>query len=222
MSLAIFDLDNTLLADDSDHLWGQFLVEHNLVNSEDYAKSNTAFYNDYCEGRLDIDKYLKFALSFLAEHPMKKLEHWRTQFVEEKILSLMLPAAVELVNKHRNQGDTLVVITATNRFVTEPIVSLFGIENLLATEPEIINGQYTGKYNGEPCYQDGKVVQLNKWLKSNHKNLECSTFYSDSHNDIPLLKKVTHPIAVDPDETLRQHASTQSWPIISLRQPHLI
>jgi HAD superfamily hydrolase (TIGR01490 family) len=217
MSLTIFDLDNTLLADDSDHLWGQFLVEKNLVDSDDYARANTAFYNDYCEGRLDIHKYLKFALSFLAEHTSDQLYAWRQQFIDEKILPLVLPAAIELVDKHRKEGDTLIVITATNRFVTEPIVSLFGIEHLLATDPEIKNGQYTGNYIGTPCYQEGKVERLTEWLSINGKNMDNSTFYSDSHNDIPLLQRVTTPVAVDPDDVLKKHATAASWPIISLR-----
>lgn len=217
MSLAIFDLDNTLISDDSDHLWGQFLVEQNLVDSEDYARANTQFYNDYCQGKLNIDEYLIFALSFLAEHPLEQLHAWRAQFIEEKIQPLILPAAQDLVDKHRQKGDTLMVITATNRFVTEPIVNLFGIQTMLATEPELVNGRYTGQYIDEPCYQLGKVSRLTRWLEANHANLNNSTFYSDSHNDIPLLEKVTHPFAVDPDDQLKQHANNHGWPVITLR-----
>tara|TARA_R110002074_G_scaffold114782_1_gene245397 strand:- start:24707 stop:25360 length:654 start_codon:yes stop_codon:yes gene_type:complete len=217
MSLAIFDLDNTLISDDSDHLWGQFLVEKKLVDSEHYDRVNTQFYRDYCQGNLDIDQYLTFALSFLAEHPLEKLHQWREQFINEKIRPLVLPAAQALVKKHADMGDTLIVITATNQFVTEPIVKLFGIPNMLATEPELIDGRYTGRYVNEPCYQQGKVTRLNQWLDSNNADLTDSTFYSDSHNDIPLLEKVSHPIAVDPDEKLKQHADENSWRIISLR-----
>ncbi|MBL4743642.1 MAG: HAD family hydrolase [Cycloclasticus sp.] len=217
MSLAIFDLDNTLISDDSDHLWGQFLVEQKLVDSDDYARANTQFYNDYCEGKLDIHEYLLFALTFLAEHPLEKLHQWREQFIDEKIRPLVLPAAQTLVNQHREKGDQLMVITATNRFVTEPIVNLFGINTLLATEPELLDGQYTGQYVGEPCYQHGKVARLNDWLAKNNADLTDSYFYSDSHNDIPLLEKVTRPTAVDPDEQLRQFASASGWPIITLR-----
>ena len=217
MRLAIFDLDNTLISDDSDHLWGQFLVEQGLVDSEEYGNMNTKFYNDYCKGQLNIDEYLAFALQFLAEHPLDKLHKWRKQFIEQKIRPLILPAAQDLVKKHRNNGDTLIVITATNRFVTEPIVSLFGIETMLATEPELVDGRYTGQYIDEPCYQHGKVSRLDRWLKVNDANLVDSTFYSDSHNDIPLLDKVSTPIAVDPDDKLRQHAKENSWSIISLR-----
>lgn len=217
MSLAIFDLDNTLISDDSDHLWGQFLVEKKLVDSEHYDRVNSQFYHDYCQGNLDIDKYLTFALSFLAEHPLEKLHQWREQFINEKIRPLVLPAAQALVKKHRDMGDTLIVITATNQFVTEPIVKLFGIPNMLATKPELIDGRYTGRYVNEPCYQQGKVTRLNQWLNSNNADLTDSTFYSDSHNDIPLLEKVSHPIAVDPDEKLKRHADENSWRIISLR-----
>jgi HAD superfamily hydrolase (TIGR01490 family) len=217
MSLAIFDLDNTLISDDSDHLWGEFLVEQNLVNGNDYAQINTKFYNDYCQGQLDINEYLKFALSFLAEHPLEKLYQWREQFIDQKIRPLILPSAQELVKKHRDKGDTLMVITATNRFVTEPIVDLFGIKTMLATEPELVDGRYTGQYVGAPCYQQGKVSRLASWLKENSADLNESTFYSDSHNDIPLLEKVTSPVAVDPDDKLKSYASAQGWQIISLR-----
>ncbi|OUR83296.1 phosphoserine phosphatase [Cycloclasticus sp. 46_120_T64] len=217
MSLTIFDLDNTLISDDSDHLWGQFLVEQKLVDGDDYARANSQFYDDYCQGKLDIDEYLKFALSFLAEHPLEKLQQWRQQFIDEKIRPLVLPAALQLVEKHRQRGDQLIVITATNRFVTEPIVELFGIPHMLATEPELQNGLYTGRYIEEPCYQHGKVTRLNTWLNENQQNLTDSCFYSDSHNDIPLLERVSQPVAVDPDSQLRQHANDKGWSIISLR-----
>lgn len=217
MSLAIFDLDNTLISDDSDHLWGEFLVEQNLVDAANYAEANTQFYNDYCRGQLDIKQYLKFALSFLAEHPLEQLYQWREQFVEEKIRPLVLPAAQKLIKQHQDKGDTLIVITATNQFVTEPIVALFNIPNMLATEPEINHNRYTGGYVGEPCYQHGKVTRLNRWLQKNNQTLDDSLFYSDSHNDIPLLNKVTWPTVVDPDDTLRQYALDKKWPIISLR-----
>ena len=217
MNLAIFDLDNTLISDDSDHLWGEFLVEQKLVNADDYAHMNTQFYEDYCQGKLNIDQYLKFALSFLAEHKVEQLNKWRAQFVDEKIKPLLLPAASQLIEKHRSQGDTLIVITATNRFVTEPIVQLYDIPHMLATEPEMVNGRYTGDYVAEPCYQHGKVTRLNRWLADNNMSLEGSYFYSDSHNDIPLLERVSHPYAVDPDDKLRQHAKQHNWSIISLR-----
>jgi len=217
MSLTIFDLDNTLIGDDSDHLWGQFLVEQQLVDSAEYGAMNTKFYEDYCQGQLNINEYLQFALKFLADHPVEQLVKWRSQFVQQKIQPIILPAAIELVESHRSKNDTLIVITATNRFVTEPIVSLFDIPNMLATDPELVDGQYTGEFVGEPCYQEGKVSRLNTWLNENNLNLDNSSFYSDSHNDIPLLERVTHPYAVDPDKKLRKHALSKNWPILSLR-----
>jgi len=217
MSLTIFDLDNTLIGDDSDHLWGQFLVEQQLVDSTEYGAMNTKFYEDYCQGQLNIDEYLRFALKFLAEHSLEQLITWRSQFIQQKIQPIVLPAAIELVESHRKKDDTLIVITATNRFVTEPIVSLFDIPHMLATDPEFIDSKYTGDYVGDPCYKEGKVSRLNAWLKENNLNLENSSFYSDSHNDIPLLERVTFPYAVDPDDILREHALSKDWPILSLR-----
>lgn len=217
MSLAIFDLDNTLIADDSDFLWGQFLVDRGIVDKDYYEQANNKFYEDYKQGKLDIVEFLNFSLAPLAAHDATQLYQWREEFVETLIKPITLNAAHELVEKHRTAGDTLMVITATNRFVTEPIVKLYGIEHLLATTPEIKNGQYTGKFINTPCFQDGKVKQLQDWLADSLHSLTGSFFYSDSHNDLPLLKLVDNPIAVDPDDTLRAAAQKADWPIISLR-----
>ena len=217
MSLTIFDLDNTLLADDSDYLWGQFLVDRGIVNKDQYEKANNKFYKDYKQGALDITEFLHFSLQPLAEHDAQQLFIWREQFIQEIITPLLLPSAQTLVNKHKSRGDTLMVITATNRFVTEPIVKLYGIDNLLATTPEFINGSFTGKFNGIPCFQEGKVKQLQQWLKGQKETLDNSWFYSDSHNDLPLLKLVEHPVAVDPDDKLLRYAQSSGWPVISLR-----
>ncbi len=217
MSLAIFDLDNTLIADDSDYLWGQFLVDRGIVDKDLYEQANAEFYEDYKQGRLDIVKFLNFSLAPLAQHDAQQLFNWRSQFIEEIITPILLRDAMELVNKHRKLGDTLLVITATNRFVTEPIVKLYGIDNLLATTPEFADGRYTGKFNGVPCYREGKVKLLQDWLQQSSETLENSWFYSDSHNDLPLLGLVDNPVAVDPDEILRTHAEQSGWPIISLR-----
>lgn len=217
MSLAIFDLDNTLIADDSDFLWGQFLVDHGIVNKDYYEQTNQKFYEDYKQGTLDIVKFLDFSLAPLAAHTTEQLYRWRAEFIETIIKPIMLDAAHELVEQHRAAGDTLLVITATNRFVTAPIVELYGIDNLLATDPEFIDGQYTGKFTGIPCFQEGKVKQLENWLSHSGLSLQGSYFYTDSHNDLPLLKLVDNPIAVDPDETLRLTAQAAGWPIISLR-----
>lgn len=217
VSLAIFDLDNTLIADDSDYLWGQFLVDQGIVDKVQYEEANAKFYEDYRHGTLDIVEFLGFALQPLAAHPAEQLYQWREQFIAEMINPILLTSAQQLVNKHRERGDTLLVITATNRFVTEPIVKLYGIEHLLATTPEFINGRYTGNFIGTPCFREGKVTSLKQWLKSSTETLQDSWFYSDSHNDLPLLNLVDHPVAVDPDEKLAMTAKSANWPVISLR-----
>lgn len=222
MSLAIFDLDNTLIADDSDYLWGRFLVDQGIVDRQSYEAANARFYEDYRRGQLDIVAFLKFSLAPLANNDVNQLFAWRKQFMETVICPILLPAAFDLVNKHKQQGDTLLVITATNRFVTEPIVKQFGIPNLLATTPEFIDGRYTGRFNDIPCFQEGKVQWLNKWLMHSGESIQDSYFYSDSHNDLPLLKRVDHPVAVDPDPTLQRIAEQAGWPVISLRNASTI
>jgi HAD superfamily hydrolase (TIGR01490 family) len=217
MTLAIFDLDNTLIADDSDYLWGKFLVDQGIVDRLVYDKINAKFYKDYQNGTLDMVAFLRFALAPLAAHPIEQLHNWRQDFINTIIKPLLLDKAKALIEKHRAQGDTLLVITATNSFITAPIVALYGIEHLIATTPEMIEGKYTGNVNGVPCFQEGKVTRLNEWLTLNNEKLEGSYFYSDSHNDLPLLKLVDFPVAVDPDEKLRDFADTQKWEIISLR-----
>lgn len=217
MNLAIFDLDNTLINGDSDHAWGEFLVERNIVDRQEYALNNDKFYNDYKLGALDINAYLHFCLKVLAEHPLKQLYAWREQFLEEKIRPMLLPKAKALIEEHRKAGDTLLIITATNRFVTEPIAQLHGIDNLLASDAEKRDGRYTGKPTGVPCYQDGKITRLNQWLKQQEHSFDQSVFYSDSHNDLPLLKLVEKPVAVDPDPQLLEYARKQGWSIRSLR-----
>ncbi len=217
MSLAIFDLDNTLISNDSDYLWGQFLIDQGIVDKKIYMAKNTKFYEDYQQGTLDIIEFLQFSLKPLSEHSLEQLLKWREQFIFEIIQPILLTAAQELVDKHRDNGDTLLVITATNRFVTELIVKAYGINNLLATTPEFKNGAYTGNVEGIPCFQKGKVTLLEQWLKTSTETLDGSYFYSDSHNDLPLLKKVDYPIAVNPDEKLHAVAKQFNWDIISLR-----
>lgn len=217
MALAIFDLDNTLLNGDSDYLWGQFLVELGVVDGDWYESENQRFYDEYKAGTLDIFEFLRFSLKPLAEHDMATLNNWHSRFMAEKIQPIMQTKAQQLVNRHREAGDTLLIITATNHFVTAPIAAAFGIDNLLATEPAQDNGQYTGEVDGIPCFRDGKVERLSAWLRETGLNLEGSYFYSDSHNDLPLLEKVQHPVAVDADDTLQQHATQVGWDIISLR-----
>lgn len=217
MTLAIFDLDNTLLGGDSDYLWGQFLVQQGIVDGPAHTLENERFYRDYVAGTLNIYDFLRFQLRPLAEHEPRQLYRWREQFLAEAIEPIILPAARDLLDQHRRQGHTLLIITATNRFITGPIAERLGVEHLLATEPEWVDGHFTGEVSGVPCYQEGKVKRLHAWLVERGMNLDGSWFYSDSHNDLPLLEAVTHPVAVDPDAVLREHAERHGWDIISLR-----
>lgn len=215
--LAIFDLDNTLLAGDSDYLWGVFLTERGILNGTELERENERFYREYMEGTLDIYEFLRFSLRPLRDNDPADLARWRREFVEEKIRPLLLPAARDLVEQHRASGDTLVIITATNEFVTSPIAECFGIPNLIATVPERVDGRFTGDVAGVPSFREGKVVRLMEWLQENGEDLAGSTFYSDSHNDIPLLERVDHPVAVDPDARLMRHAGDRGWAVVSLR-----
>jgi len=216
MGLALFDLDHTLIAGDSDYLWGQFLCEQKIVDASEYERENQRFYDDYRRGELDILAFLAFSLRPLKENGLSDLAAWREQFMVEKIGPRILEQAKALVEKHRTRGDTLVIITATNRFVTEPIAKLFGVEHLIASEPEMIGGRYTGKVAGTPSFAEGKVTRLEEWLPTIKLELEDSFFYSDSHNDLPLLNLVDHPIAVNPDEKLRVIANERGWEILEL------
>ncbi|MFI9651773.1 histidinol-phosphatase [Guyparkeria halopsychrophila] len=216
MKLAIFDLDNTLLAGDSDHAWGAFMTDHGIVDADDYARHNDEFLRHYQQGTLDIHAYLRFALAPLAEHPAEDLEAWRAEFIENDIRPLITQAARELVESHRRQGHTLMLITATNAFVTGPIAALLEIPHLLATEPERRAGRYTGRYTGTPTFQHGKILALEEWLEAQQVRPEETWFYSDSRNDLPLLEQVDHPIAVDPDPVLRREAVARGWKILAL------
>ena len=217
MALAIFDLDNTLIAGDSDHLWGEFLVKKGVVDAELFKQKNDEFYQDYVDGNLDIYKYIEFSLAPLAQNDMATLDALHNEFMDTSIRPIMLSKAKQLVEDHRQKGDTLLVITATNRFVTQPIVKEFGIQNLLAIEVEQIDGRYTGKSVGVPSFKEGKVTRLQDWLSESGQSLEGSVFYSDSHNDIPLLDLVETPIVVDGDAQLLEHAKENNWRCISLR-----
>jgi HAD superfamily hydrolase (TIGR01490 family) len=217
MTLAIFDLDNTLLGGDSDHAWGEFISDLGIVDGAAYRQRNDAFYDDYCRGALDIYAYQRFVLAPLAGINPTELARWHAQFMREKIQPIVLPKAQALVQWHREQQHTLMIITATNTFITAPIAALFGITLLLATQPEQKNGLYTGDVEGVPCYREGKVVRLEQWLNDHQQSLAGSYFYSDSHNDLPLLSLVDNPVAVDPDEALRKQAELRGWQVTSLR-----
>lgn len=215
--LALFDLDNTLLAGDSDFEWAQFLIEKGVLDRELYEARNQEFYEQYKAGTLDIDAFLDFQLKPLSRHPRTELDAWHREFMERRIRPIIRRKARALLDGH--SGALRAVITATNSFVTAPIVRELGIENLIATDPEQVNGEFTGAVRGVPCFREGKVARLEAWLASRGAALdgfEVSWFYSDSLNDLPLLERVTHPVAVDPDETLRAHATHRGWPIVSL------
>lgn len=220
MQLALFDLDNTLLAGDSDFEWGQFLISQGVLDRELHSAQNLQFYEDYKAGTLDIVAFLEFQLKPLSRHPRSQLDAWHSLYMEQKVRPMMAPGAPALVEKHRRNGDLLVVITATNSFVTGPIAREFGIENLIGTDPEQIDGQFTGRVSGVPSFKEGKVTRLLQWLEGRGQSLkdfEASWFYSDSHNDLPLMKLVDHPVAVDADPQLKVYAEAHGWSQISLR-----
>lgn len=217
MRLALFDLDNTLLAGDSDHSWGEFLCQRGLVDAVAYQARNDAFYADYCAGKLDVVAYQNFSQAILGRTEMAQLAQWHAEFMREVIEPIILAKGEALLAQHRAAGDKLVIITATNRFVTAPIAARLGVDTLLATECGMQDGRYTGQITGVPCYQGGKVVRLGEWLKETGHSLDDSYFYSDSRNDLPLLEQVAHPVAVDPDDTLRAIAGERGWPVLSLR-----
>lgn len=218
MHLALFDLDNTLLAGDSDYLWGRFLVDAGVVDAATYEVTNRRFHEQYKAGELDIHAFQRFSLQPLIERPTAEMRALRERFVEEHIRPIVAPGAERLLARHRARGDELAIITATNRFVTEPIAELLGVPELLATEPERVEGRYTGAIEGTPCYREGKVERLREWAATRDRDYRDTWFYSDSHNDLALLETVEHPVAVDPDETLAEAARERGWPIISLRE----
>ncbi|PTY38839.1 phosphoserine phosphatase [Saccharospirillum sp. MSK14-1] len=220
MTLAIFDLDQTLLTGDSDHAWGEFLVESGLVDAETVLTANDQFFADYQAGRLDIQAYLLFVLEFLAHKDPAELAELHRRFMDAKIIPMIQAGTQALLDKHRDLGHTLMIITATNRFVTGPIAQYLGIEHLIACEAEQVNGRYTGRPEGVPSFREGKVTRLEAWLKEHAETLDGAWFYSDSHNDLPLLSLVDHPVAVDPDARLQAEAEQRGWSIISLRETH--
>ena len=216
MRLAIFDLDNTLLAGDSDHAWGCFLADVGAVDGAAYEQANNQFFEAYKNGTLDIGAYLAFALEPLRVTPMATLLAWRQRFLQEWIRPMIPKASRALIRAHREAGDQLLIITATNRFVTAPIAAELGVPNLLATEPEMRDGCFTGQALLPACFQDGKITRLNAWVARYGITLEGACFYSDSHNDLPLLRQVDEPIAVNADPELAQVAKAAGWRQIEL------
>lgn len=219
MRLALFDLDNTLLSGDSDYEWGQFLVDRGVLDRDAYEAQNRAYYEQYVAGTLDIHEYLGFALRPLAAHTPAELERWHAEFMRLRILPMITPAARALVKRHA--AELCAIVTATNSFITAPIAREFGVPHLVATEPEKRDGRFTGRVSGTPCFREGKIERLMAWLAGlGHRlpEFEESTFYSDSHNDLPLLERVSRPVAVDPDAALAAEARRRGWAVISLRR----
>ena len=220
MTLCLFDLDHTLLAGDSDYEWGQFLVDRGVLAREEYEAQNAAFFEQYQDGTLDIHEYLGFALRPLAAHTAADLARWHAEFMRARILPMITPRARALVRGHLDADELCAVVTATNSFITAPIAAEFGIRHLIATEPESVGGRFTGRVAGTPCFREGKIRRVEQWLAGLGRRLEdyaASSFYSDSHNDLPLLERVRRPVAVDPDEQLAAVAARRGWPVISLR-----
>ncbi|MDD5249154.1 MAG: HAD-IB family hydrolase [Rhodocyclaceae bacterium] len=220
MKLVLFDLDNTLLAGDSDFEWAQFLISKGVLDREVHEAKNLEFYEHYKAGTLDIHAFLDFQLAPLARHPRAELDAWRGQFVEQRIKPLIGAPARALVQRHVDDNGIAAIVTATNSFVTGPIAREFGIPHLIATIPAWDGARFTGKARGTPAFKAGKIERVEAWLESLGwwwGSFEESWFYSDSHNDLPLMAKVGNPVAVDPDDTLRAHAREIGWPVISLR-----
>ena len=218
MSLAIFDLDNTLIGGDSDYLWGEFLCDEGIISDrQSFEKKNDYFYQQYELGSLDIYAWAEFSFEILSHYSINELEAFHLKFMAQKIEPILLEKAQDCINSHKENGDTVLVITASNTFVTAPIVKRYGINHLIATEPEIVSGRYTGKVSGIPCFKSGKIENLMPWLERNGQSLKDSTFYSDSHNDLPLLELVDNPVAVNADKILAKIAQTKGWDILNWR-----
>ncbi len=220
MRLVLFDLDNTLLSGDSDFEWGLFLAAQGVHDRAAYEAQNLAFYEDYKAGTLDIQRFLQFQLGPLGRHRRAELDRWHARFMQERITPLISDRARALVREEQASADLTAIVTATNRFVTGPIAAAFGIAHLVATEPEVgPDGEFTGKAQGQPCFRDGKIACVDAWLATlgqRWSDFDTTVFYSDSLNDLPLLRRVTHPVAVNPDDTLRAHARAANWPILQL------
>lgn len=216
MTLAIFDLDHTLINGDSDHLWGEYMVEKGIVDKQAYRQRNDVFYQDYQRGTLDNDEYLAFALEPLTHYSIDKLHAWRADYVEKWIRPLIAPGTSRLLDEHRERNHHLMIISATNLFVSEPIAHMLGVTTILATEPEIIANRYSGRFLGTPTYQQGKVTVLREWIASNNHDLVGAYFYSDSLNDLALLEQVDNPVTVNPDDDLKAIAEARAWKIIDL------
>jgi len=218
MNLALFDLDYTLLTGDSDHAWGEFLVDEGVVDGAEYKRKNDFYWAQYKSGTLDIREYLAFTLASIAGKSAAELVPLHQRYMAASIESMIGPKALALLANHAD--DLCAIVTATNAFITAPIAARFGVAHLIACDVEMVDGRYTGRPIGEPSFRDGKVTRVKQWLGTMGRQLQDfdrSYFYSDSHNDLALMKAVTHPVAVDPDDSLKAHAQANGWPVISTR-----
>lgn len=218
MKLALFDLDHTLLDGDSDALWGRFLVQEGAVDAEEYRREGARYMAEYRAGKLDIHEFVAFGLRPLRDNTPERLEAWRERFMAEWVLPRIPDASRLLLQHHRTQGHSLVIITATNSFIAAPVAAEFGVDTLIATEPEKEGARFTGRALGPPCFREGKVLKLEAWLAEQGAAPEETWFYSDSHNDLPLLQRVHHPVAVNPDEVLALAARERGWPVLHIRR----
>jgi len=219
LELALFDLDNTLLSGDSDYEWAQFLIERGVLERTEYQAKNDRFFRQYKEGTLDIRESLEFQVAPLARYSRETLDEWHGEFMRTRIAPIIRAKGRELVRRHLRDNHLCAIVTSTNAFIAAPIARAFGVDHLLATELEVEDGRFTGKPSGTPSFREGKVTRLAEWLGERGQTLasfSASWFYSDSHNDLPLLERVTDPVAVDPDEILRREANARGWRIISL------
>jgi len=219
LELVLFDLDNTLIDGDSDYEWAQFLIEQGVLERESYEERNQEFFDQYKAGRLDIYAFLDFQLAPLAQYPRAQLDLWHAEFMRLKIRPIIGSASRRLVEQHLQSGHLCAIVTATNSFITAPIAREFGVAHLVATEPEEIDGRFTGKVRGTPCFREGKITRVEQWLEAQGRrwnDFSESRFYSDSHNDLPLLERVTHPVAVRPDPPLKHTALARGWDVIAL------
>jgi HAD superfamily hydrolase (TIGR01490 family) len=218
--IALFDLDYTLLGGDATYEWIQFLIRQGVLDADVHGAQLDRFYDDYAAGTLDIHDFLHFDFEPLARHPRAQLEAWREEYLAHAISPIILPKARALIATHEARGDLTAIVTAANAFITRPIAALLGVAHLLASEPETRDGEFTGRIEGIPCFHEGKVKRLDAWLADRGQSLTEfaeSYFYGDSQSDVPLMEKVTHPVAVGPDERLAKLARERGWPIISLR-----
>jgi len=217
MALALFDLDDTLIEGNCETEWFHYLAENGHIDATQYQSDLAEFDRQYAAGAPDIDEYIRYVLRTLTEHPLQTLLAWRTVWLNKNVIPMIARGTNSLLQRHRDAGDTLLIISASTTFCVQPIAELLGVENFISTNPEMKNGAYTGEFIAPTCFAKGKITLINRWLKTSEHGLLGSHFYSDSHNDIPLLELAEYPVAVDADDQLKKVAKNRGWSQISLR-----